>query len=126
MSVAIGGWNFNDKPTEHYFSNMVNNHANRQTFISSVVAYLTKYGLDGIDIDWEYPAAIDRGGIPSDTDAFVLLLSDMRDAFNTVNPGWEITCTLPSSYWYLQNFNLPSMEKFVSWFNFMTYDLHGM
>ncbi len=126
VNVAVGGWNFNDPPTKHYFSDMANDHDNRQTFISSVVAYLTKYGLDGIDIDWEYPAAVDRGGIPSDTDAFVYLVADMRDAFDAVNPGWEITCTLPSSYWYLQNFNLPSMEKYVSWFNLMTYDLHGM
>ena len=126
VNVAVGGWDFNDPPTQYYFSNMANDYGNRQTFINSVISYLTKYGLDGIDIDWEYPAASDRGGIPSDTDAFVDLLSDMRDAFDGVNPGWEITCTLPSSYWYLQNFDLPSMQKFISWFNFMSYDLHGM
>jgi GH18 family chitinase len=41
------------------------------------------------------------------------------------NPGWEVTITLPSSYWYLQNFDLNSLQKYVSWFNFMSYDLHG-
>lgn len=50
----------------------------------------------------------------------------MREAFDAINPGWEITCTLPSSYWYLQNFDLQSMQEYVSWFNFMSYDLHGM
>jgi GH18 family chitinase len=35
---------------------------NRQTFINSLISYLQKYGLDGVNIDWEYPAAIDRGG----------------------------------------------------------------
>ena len=126
VNIAVGGWNFNDPPTRLYFSQMANNYDSRQTFISSVMAYLTKYGLDGIDIDWEYPAASDRGGIPADTDAYVELVADMRQAFDGVNPGWEITCTLPSSYWYLQNFNLPSMQKYVSWFNMMSYDLHGM
>jgi GH18 family chitinase len=37
-----------------------------------------------------------------------------------------VTITLPSSYGYLQNFDLPSLQKYVSWFNFMSYDLHGM
>ncbi|KAH8889137.1 hypothetical protein GQ53DRAFT_653194, partial [Thozetella sp. PMI_491] len=113
VNIAVGGWNFNDPPTQNYFSNMASDYDNQQTFINSVVSYLNKYGLDGIDIDWEYPTASDRGGIPADTD-------------NYVNPGWEITCTLPSSYWYLQNFDLPRMEKYLSWFNFMSYDLHGM
>ncbi|KAL4941641.1 glycoside hydrolase superfamily [Aspergillus oleicola] len=48
------------------------------------------------------------------------------DASNTVNPGWEITCTLPSSYWYMQNFNLKSMQKYISFFNIMSYDYHVM
>ncbi|ETS82826.1 hypothetical protein PFICI_04702 [Pestalotiopsis fici W106-1] len=126
VNVAIGGWNFNDPPTATYFSDMAASHENRQTFISSLSAYLTKYGLDGIDIDWEYPTATDRGGSPDDTDNYVVLLAEMREAFDAVNPGWDITCTIPSSYWYLQNFDLPSMQKYISWFNMMSYDLHGM
>lgn len=50
----------------------------------------------------------------------------MREAFDAVNPGWEITCTLLSSYWYMQNFDLESMQKHVSFFNMISYDLHGM
>lgn len=56
----------------------------------------------------------------------MVLLSELREAFDATNPGWEITCTLPSSYWYMQNFDLKSMEKYISFFNFMSYDLHGM
>jgi GH18 family chitinase len=53
------------------------------------------------------------------------LLSEIQDAFASTNPGWEVTITLPSSYWYLQNFDLPNLQRYVSWFNFMSYDLHG-
>ncbi|KAJ5946733.1 hypothetical protein N7454_003572, partial [Penicillium verhagenii] len=126
VNVAIGGWNFNDPPSATYFSTMAGSYENRQTFIDSLILYLQKYGLDGVEIDWEYPAATDRGGDASDTDNFVTLLAEMREAFDAVNPGWEITCTLPSSYWYMQNFDLQSMQKYISFFNMMSYDLHGM
>lgn len=50
VNVAVGGWDFNDAPTESYFSTMAGSEDNRQAFISSVISYLQKYGLDGIDI----------------------------------------------------------------------------
>ena len=64
--------------------------------------------------DWEYPAASNRGGVPEDTDNYVLLVSEIQEAFAATNPGWEVTITLPSSYWYLQNFDLSSLQKYVS------------
>ncbi|ETS88166.1 hypothetical protein PFICI_01994 [Pestalotiopsis fici W106-1] len=125
VCISVGGWDFSDPPDQTRWSDMANDYDNRQTFINSVVDFLTKYGLDGIDLDWEYPSADDRGGIPSDADAYVLLVSDLRDAFDAKNPGWTISVTLPTSYWYLRGFNIKSMQKYVSWFNLMSYDLHG-
>jgi GH18 family chitinase len=140
--ASVGGWSFNDPPTSSYFSNMVSNAANREIFITSLVLYYQKYGLDGVDIgklrshnvpiltkglhcwttDWEYPAALDRGGVTADTENFVQFLSELK---GSIDLDWEISVTLPSSYWYLQGFDLPNMQKYVSWFNFLSYDLHG-
>jgi GH18 family chitinase len=125
VNAAIGGWAFNDPPTQNYFSNMASTHPNRQKFISSLIDYLEKYGLDGVDINWEYPAALDRGGRPEDTNNFVFLLSEIREAFDRHNPGWEATITIPTSYWYLRGFDLPGLQKYVSYFNLMSYDLYG-
>lgn len=50
VSISVGGWDFNDGSTATYFSDMASTSANRKTFIDSVVSYLVKYGLDGIDI----------------------------------------------------------------------------
>ncbi|KAI1658123.1 putative bacteriodes thetaiotaomicron symbiotic chitinase [Daldinia decipiens] len=125
VCISVGGWDFNDPPDQALWSHMANDYTNRQMFISSVVDFLKKYGLDGIDLDWEYPSASDRGGVPSDADAFVLLVSDLRDAFDSENPGWTISVTLPTSYWYLRGFDVKNMQKYVSWFNLMSYDLHG-
>ncbi len=104
-------------------STMASTYPNRQKFIRSVISFLRKYGLDGIDIDWEYPAADDRGGIPIDTPNYVTLIAEMRELFDRENPGWEITITIPTSYWYLRGFDLGGLQKYVSWFNLMSYDL---
>lgn len=37
-----------------------------------------------------------------------------------------ISATLPSSYWYLQHFDLVGMEPHLDWFNMMSYDIHGV
>lgn len=44
MTIAIGGWAFNDPPTQYLFSEMANNYNNRQTFVQSVVDFLRAYG----------------------------------------------------------------------------------
>jgi chitinase len=109
--------------TQQAFSNMVSSAENRQTFIVSLVNFMQAYGFDGVDIDWEYPGAPDRGGIPADSANFVNLLQDMRTFFGTT---YGISATIPSSYWYLQWFDLTGMEPYLDWFNFMSYDIHGV
>ena len=47
----------------------------------------------------------------------------MRAAFGS---KYGITITLPTSYWYLQHFDLPGVQGSVDWFNIMAYDLHGV
>lgn len=109
--IAFSGWTFNDPPTKYRFSNMVSTAPNREKFINLLIKYLQKYALDGVDIDWEYPVDIDRGGSPEDYKNFVSLCAEIRKAFNRVNPGWELTITLPSSYWYLKGFDIARFKN---------------
>ncbi|KAH1509663.1 hypothetical protein KXX06_007072 [Aspergillus fumigatus] len=83
---------------------------------------MNKYGFDGIDIDWEYPAAEDRGGAARDTANLVTFLSELRDALGS---RFGLTCTLPSSYWYLKGFDIVGMAEYVDYFAMMAYDIHG-
>jgi chitinase len=101
---------------------MVGSATNRQTFITSLVQFMKTYGFDGVDIDWEYPGAPDRGGAPADSANLVSLLQDMRSTFGN---SYGISVTLPSSYWYLRWFDLQGMQQYLDWFNFMSYDIHG-
>ncbi|KAF0316872.1 glycosyl hydrolase family 18 [Colletotrichum asianum] len=98
----------------------------RRTFIRSVVDYLRNYSLDGVDIDWEYPGALDRGGRPQDANSYVQLQAELRDAFEDEGSGWEISIAIPSSYWYLRGFDLENLQRQVDYFNLMSYDIFGM
>ena len=55
----------------------------RSKFINSAVNLMGTYGFDGLDVDWEYPAADDRGGRPEDFKKYVDLLQELHDAFQT-------------------------------------------
>ncbi|MCJ1394843.1 hypothetical protein MMC18_007723 [Xylographa bjoerkii] len=116
--ISVGGWGAGGA----VFSSMVSNSGNRAVFIESAMLLLQTYGFDGIDVDWEYPAAPDRDGTPADTENFVEFLKELRAACGT---SYGISATLPSSYWYLQGFDVVGMEPYVDWFNFMSYDIHG-
>jgi chitinase len=46
---------------------MISTKANRAAFIDSAKKFLDEYRLDGIDIDMEYPAAMEREAPASGT-----------------------------------------------------------
>ena len=85
--ISVGGWSFNDPTnipnTRTAFSDMVGSAANRRTFINSLSRFMKTYNFDGVDLDWEYPAANDRGGVPADLANYVTFLRELRAAFGT-------------------------------------------
>ncbi|EEQ31286.1 symbiotic chitinase [Microsporum canis CBS 113480] len=117
--IAVGGWDAGGK----IFSNMVRFPGTRKSFIDSAIGLMYKYGFDGIDIDWEYPVADDRGGSPADYKNFVTFLKELKDACGS---KYGLTATIPASYWYLKGFDIAEMQKHVDWFHMMTYDIHGV
>lgn len=79
----------------------------------------------GVDIDWEYPGAADRGGKNDDGINFTAFLKELRDAIGRESTNYIVSFTAPSSYWYLRHFDIKAMMEYVDWTNLMTYDLHG-
>ena len=106
--ISVGGWAAGGKT----FSDMVATFESRSAFIESALAFMMLYVFDGIDIDWEYPAAEDRGGSPADTANLVMFMKELRAAFGA---DYGITMTLPSSYWYLRGFDVAGMQQYVDW-----------
>ena len=62
---------------------------------------MSKYGFQGVDLDWEYPATPERGGRPADTANFVLLVKEMKASFGG---QYGISLTLAPDYWYLRGY----------------------
>ena len=118
--ISVGGWSFTDPgPTRTAFSDMTSSSGNRQKFISGLRDFMKSYGFDGVDLDWEYPQADDRGGVARDKENYVSLVKELRAAFG---PAYGISMTLPTSYWYLQHFDLVGIQDSIDWFNLMAYD----
>src|SRR5664279_3154978 len=70
--ISIGGWTGSAK-----FSDVALTAQSRDKFARSVVKFVTQYGFDGVDIDWEYPTGGgDTGNVerPEDRTNFALLL----------------------------------------------------
>lgn len=74
----------------------------------------------------EYPGAPDRGGKVEDTANMVKLFADIREAFTNSGSDYELTFTVPASFWYLRWFDMPGLLKYADWTNLMSYDIHGL
>ncbi|EIW51657.1 glycoside hydrolase [Trametes versicolor FP-101664 SS1] len=74
--LTIGGWT-----GSQYFSSAVATEANRTAFVKTVLNLVSKYDLDGLDFDWEYPNKQGMGcNLISDDDSqnFLSFLQALR------------------------------------------------
>lgn len=108
--------------TQPVFHDIVSNSGNRAKFISNVLVFIDHYGFDAVDIDWEYPGAPDRGGSGDTTDGdnYVLLMQEMKLAFELSLRKLYLSFTAPTSYWYMRWFDIGKMVDAVDYVNFMT------
>ena len=74
-------------------------------------------GLNGIDIDWEYPSD------ETQSQQYTCLLSRLRDSMPS--PQYLITTAVPASVWALKNMNLGEASNSVDMINIMAYDFVG-
>ncbi|KAF4465912.1 glycoside hydrolase [Fusarium albosuccineum] len=109
--IAIGGGSFS---TEAWTS-MAASSSSRSAFISSLKSFMETNGFQGVDLDWEFPAT-------SDAENLVALVRELREAFGK---DYGISAAVPADWGSIQGFNPAGMAKYIDFFNFMAYDLHG-
>ncbi len=125
--IAVGGWTWSSR-----FSDVALTEESRTTFADSCVDFIVKYGLDGVDIDWEYPVS---GGLstnvrrPEDKSNFTLLMKKLRERLDAreAMDGKEYILSFAGAAgdWYLKNIEPTKLLAYVDYVNVMTYDLHG-
>ncbi|XP_064455676.1 endochitinase-like [Ornithodoros turicata] len=118
--VSVGGW-------EHgagSLSNVARTPQGRHSFAKNVVKFLREHKLDGVDIDWRFPAYGDRGGSPEDKGNYVELLKELSRMFR--GRGLVLTATVPITPFFLDDgYNVEEMVKHVDWLNVIGFDLRG-
>jgi chitinase len=113
VMLSVGGWG------SGRFSEMASDDQRRLSFAQDCLKAVEEFGLDGIDIDWEYPTS-DAAGISSSSDDrenFNLLMRDLRDVL-----GEDRLLTLASSA-YAEYIDFHACEKYLDFVNIMTYDM---
>jgi chitinase len=125
--ISVGGWG-GSAP----FSDTALTEASRARFAKSAVAFITKYGFDGIDIDWEYPVG---GGLeknkarPEDKENFTLLLAELRKELDARGRAdgkqYLLTIAAPAGPKTYASMELAKVARLTDWINLMTYDFHG-
>lgn len=101
------------------FPALVADSSKRHAFVSNVVQYVTANGYDGADLDWEGPQnSTDRANE-------VLMITELRAAFNVVDPALQITMAVGAGNWSGQWHDYTALSQQVDWFNAMCYDFHG-
>lgn len=111
--LSIGGWKSGG------FSEMASDARRRRTFAWNCRQLIWDMGLDGIDIDWEYPTNSDSGiaSSPKDTENFTLLMRDIRTA---IGPKRILSFASVSSADYIDYLHV---MEYVDYVNVMTYDM---
>ncbi|ONI43889.1 hypothetical protein AN641_06450 [Candidatus Epulonipiscioides gigas] len=115
VTLAIGGW------AADGFSDAALTAESRFKFAREAQKWVNEYGLDGIDLDWEYPGS-SAAGIKSrkeDTANFTLLVEALRIVLGK-NKLITVAGIADSSY--IKNVEIAKIAKFIDYFNVMTYD----
>ncbi|MFD9887530.1 chitinase C-terminal domain-containing protein [Streptomyces alboflavus] len=116
------------------------NQAGIETFADSTVAFIKKYGFNGVDIDYEYPTTMKDAGNPLDwqlangrraglVKGYAVLMKTLREKLDKAGAAdgrhYLLTVAAPSSGYLLRGMETFQVQKYLDYVNIMSYDLHG-
>ena len=123
--ISVGGWLWSGR-----FSDMALTAQSRAVFIDSVMEFLRRYDLDGLDIDWEYPGMAGAGHKfrAEDKRNFTLLLAELRKSFDveTKRSGRRLYLTIAAgaSDEFLAHTEMDKVARLTDTVNLMSYDYY--
>jgi chitinase len=125
VMISVGGWLWSGN-----FSDAALTPQSRSRFVESAAAFMERYNLDGLDIDWEFPGEVGAGNRfrPEDGKNFVLLLSELRRRFDReqrkVGRPLLLSIAAGANDDFLQHTNLRKVGRLVDTVNLMAYDYY--
>lgn len=127
LLISIGGWAWSEN-----FSDAVRTDTSRIAFAKSAVEMVARYNLDGLDIDWEYPAIPgEKGNVYrlEDNQNFTLMFREMRvslDSLEKINKREYLLTTAVGAFpKFVENTNMGEAAAYLDYVNLMTYDYSG-
>lgn len=125
--ISIGGWAWSEN-----FSDAVLTPTSRLMFAKSSVDIIRQYNLDGVDIDWEYPAMRgEEGNIfrPEDKPNFTLMFKALREELNVLEKEkgrkFLLTAAVGGSKSFIDNTEMGLLQPYMDYIFIMTYDYGG-
>ena len=125
--LAIGGWD-----ESAWFSDAAASEASREVFAESCADLVREHGLDGVDLDWEYPVSGGAPGVvhrPQDRENFTLLLKAVRAALDAQGrrdgKAYVLSIAGAADGGYLNHIEPRAVAEVVDHIFLMAYDLHG-
>ncbi|KAG2213025.1 hypothetical protein INT47_011174 [Mucor saturninus] len=121
VSLSVGGYSWSSN-----FSAIASSTESRATFTKTAIEHLENLGLDGIDIDWEFPQDT------TDAENYVLLLKEVRVALDNyqstndpTNGPFLLSVAMPCGPENYNLLKLEEMSQYVDIFYLMAYDFAG-
>ena len=125
--ISIGGWSWSEN-----FSDAVLTPTSRKLFAKSSVDIVRLYNLDGVDIDWEYPAMRgEEGNVyrPEDKQNFTLMFKEIRSELDKLEAErgrkYLLTAAVGGSKSFVNNTEMAEVAKILDYILIMTYDYGG-
>lgn len=119
--IAIGGVYYGNERLSEHFAAIVAHDEWLQRFVGEVRDFVEAYGLDGVEIDWEYPSAETSAGYERLVLALKEVLAPMGKSLSAAVAAAGSVNTKAESAQSITGIALENLD----WINIMAYDLAG-
>jgi len=120
LVLSIGGWTYSSN-----FAPATDSAEKRQKFANSAIEIIENYGLDGFDVDWEYPTS------DKEADQLVDILRRSRRGLDKLQKKkndqspYVLTIAAPCGPNHYKQLHIKEMNRYLSFINLMAYDYAG-